>query len=102
MLFIHFLYIPSRNRKSMERSIMKKLQIKPIGRFSILFLRIAMPLILLSALAILLSYLSAHAISPTTANLNYPPQLEYIAASVTIAAAGVLLIDLTERDLEKQ
>ncbi len=81
---------------------MKNLHIKPIGRFSVLFLRIAMPLILLSALAILLSYLSTRTVSPSLANLDYPPQLEYIAASVTIAAAGVLLIDLTERDLEQQ
>ena len=65
-----------------------------------LLLRIALPLILLSSLALLFSYLEAREVSIHMAKFTYRPALEYFLAALTVTGAGVLLIEAVSRDAE--
>ena len=80
---------------------MKKIHIPIPGRAARALLLICLPLILLSAIALLISYHDARKIDAVGANYYYPQLLEYILASITITAGGVLLTEATERDLER-
>ena len=57
-----------------------------------LFLRIALPLILLVAVYVLISYLIALSTDPIMANSFYPPLAEYIFSSALIALVGAVTI----------
>lgn len=65
-----------------------------------LLLRIALPLILFSALALLFSYLDAREQSVHMANACYRPMLEYVLAALAVTAAGTVLIEAVCRDVE--
>jgi hypothetical protein len=65
-----------------------------------LLLRIALPLVLLSTLALLFSYLEAREASVQMANLIYRPFLEYILAALAVTAAGTVLVEAVARDAE--
>ena len=65
-----------------------------------LLLRIALPLILLSALALLFSYLEARNASLHMANVLHREMLEYVLAALTVTAAGTVLIEAVCRDME--
>lgn len=65
-----------------------------------LLLRIALPLILLSALALLFSYFDAREESVQMANLTYRPLLEYILAALAVTGAGTLLVEAVARDVK--
>ena len=80
---------------------MNKIHIPMPGRAAQRLLLICLPLILTSAIALLISYLDARKIDAVGANYYYPQLLEYILASITITAGGVLLTEATERDLER-
>ena len=67
-----------------------------------LWLRLALPLILLVLIGILISYLDARAQNAVLANLYYPATMEYIFASLLITVGGVFLIELTEHDRTKK
>lgn len=81
---------------------MKKHPIHTPSRPSRLFLRIALALILTVSVALMLSYLDAREEWAAMANLAYRPLLEYILASISITAAGVLVIEIALRDLERE
>ena len=81
---------------------MKKRAIRPPSRPSRAFLRIALALILLSSVALTVSYLEARGEWAAMANLLYRPSLEYIWAALSITAAGVLVIEIALRDLESK
>ena len=76
---------------------MKKQNLPLPGPAARALLHIQLPLVVVAAVAFLISYLQARAISPSYANLHYPYQLEYILASLSISAAGFWLVDATER-----
>ena len=77
---------------------MRNVHIPPFSKTARGMLRGCLGLILLSAIALLLSYLEARKTSPVLANLNYPPMLEYIFAAIAITACGVLLLAYVERE----
>ncbi len=81
---------------------MKKLPIHSPSRPSRLFLRIALALILVVSVALMLSYFDARDEWAAMANLAYRPLLEYILAALSITAAGVLLIEIALRDLDRE
>ena len=78
---------------------MKKRMLPHLCRTARIFLRCALPLILLVAVVLLISGLQAHERDPVAAGSYYPILAEYIAASVGIVLAGAFLIDrvFTER-----
>ena len=80
---------------------MNILHIPPISKSARRLLRICLQIIILSAVTLLLSYLEARAASPLLANINYPPMLEYIIASITITVGGFLLLTLVEREVNQ-
>lgn len=80
---------------------MKHFQIPMPGRAAQTLLSVALPMILLSAIALLISYLDARKLDPVAANCYYPLLLEYIIASIVITAGGVLLVEAVERDVKK-
>ncbi len=67
-----------------------------------LWLRLALPLILLTSIGILISYLDARTQNSVLANLYYPAMMEYIFAALLITVGGVFLIELAERDRAKK
>ena len=71
------------------------------GKYATLFLRIALPLILLSTVTLLLSYLGERDLHPLLANQSYAAYLEYTVASCVMSTAGALLISYLEQN-EKQ
>ena len=81
---------------------MKKLRIPTMGKAARVLLHICLPLILLSAITLLISYLDARKVDAVAANDYYPQLLEYIIASVTVTAGGVLLVEAVERDGKKR
>lgn len=62
-----------------------------------LFLRIALPLVLVASVTFLISYLQSRAHDPVVANRLYPVLLEYLIAGVVITEAGAVLIDYIVR-----
>ncbi|MBQ9132622.1 MAG: hypothetical protein IJX62_09170 [Clostridia bacterium] len=60
-------------------------------------LHIQLPLVLLSAVTLLIAYLQARESAPAYANLFYPYQLEYLVASLPLCAASFWLVDAAER-----
>ena len=81
---------------------MKKPFVHTPSRPSRLFLRIALALILIVSVALTISYLDARKEWAAMANLAYRPLLEYVLAAISIAAAGVLLIEIAQRDLDRK
>lgn len=77
---------------------MKKQNPRSPHRETRLLLRIALPLVLLSTLALLFSYLEAREESVQMANLIYRPFLEYILAALAVTAAGTVLVEAVARD----
>ena len=77
-------------------------EILPLNQTTKLWLRLALPFILLASIAILISYLDARAQNTVLANLYYPATMEYIFASLFITLCGAFLIEVAERDLKKR
>ena len=77
---------------------MKKASLHIPGKLAQGYLRIAMFMTLLAALALLFSYQDARAIDPVKAAFDYAPLLEYIMASVFIALGGTLVLELVLND----
>ena len=77
---------------------MNPTKIRRISRMAKLFLRIALPLLVLSSLTLLLFCQSECHRDPVYAKHFYRPLLEYPVAGLTITAAGALLIDYIERN----
>ena len=71
---------------------MKNRRVLHVCRPTKILLRIALPLILLVAVYILVSYLVSLEHDPVMANSIYPPLAEYILASLLITAAGAFMI----------
>lgn len=69
-----------------------------ISRLTKLFLRIALPLLVLSSLTLLLFCQQECRLDPVYAKHFYRPLLEYPIAGLTITAAGALLIDYIQRN----
>ena len=67
----------------------------PVGRA---VLRIELPIVILGAIALLISFLQERQVNPTLAAILYPQLLEYIYASVVIVAGTFCLADLTARE----
>ena len=82
---------------------MKQLHIhlQPLGKWSKVFIRLAVFLILTVTLVLLGSYLCTYSQSRARANILYPPLVEYPIAAVALTAGGVLLIEAVERDGER-
>lgn len=70
---------------------------KQLSAPTCLVLRLSLPLITLSAITLLLSFLIDRAADPILAHLTYPPMLEYIIASLAILIGGSLLVEMTAR-----
>ena len=67
------------------------------GKYATLFLRIALPLILLSTVTLLLSYLGERDLHPLLARQSYAAYFEYTVASCVKSAVGALLISYIEQ-----
>ena len=81
---------------------MKRIRIPyptPIGK---MILRVELPVLLLSAVVLLISFLQDREVNPTLAGILYPEMLEYIYASAVIIAGTFCLADLTARQKDKQ
>lgn len=76
---------------------MKKLTSVMPGRAARIYLRIALPIVMLSLIALLIAYLDARRLDPVGANYYYPLLLEYPVAGLTITAAGTTLIEYITR-----
>lgn len=61
-------------------------------------LGINLPIIIISLIAILISYLICREITPVTAALYYRGSLEYIFASLAITVGGALLADVVSKE----
>lgn len=68
-----------------------------LSKKATLFLRIALPLLVLSSLTFLLFYLEEHHRAPIYAKHFYRPLIEYPLSGLTITAAGALFIDYIEK-----
>ena len=79
---------------------MNKKGLSPPHAATRLLLRIALPLILLSAVTLLCAYLDARANSVPMANLTYRPYLEYILAALAVTSAGAVLLEAVARDVK--
>ena len=64
------------------------------GKMTRLLLQIELPIILIASVALFISYLCDRAIDPILANLYYPPQLEYIFASLTVVSGSCLISEI--------
>ena len=64
-------------------------------------LRIEFPILILSAIALLISFLQERRVNPTLARILYPQMLEYIYASVVIMVGTFCLADLTARQKDE-
>ena len=62
-----------------------------------LFLRIALPLLTLTSIALLIAYLQQRQIEPIMARVIYRPLLEYIVAGWVVTSFFSLLIDTLAR-----
>lgn len=62
---------------------------------------ILLPLQLLSAVTLLISYLMEREQTPLYANAYYSGMLEYIIASLALTVGGALLAQITEYDVER-
>ena len=82
--------------------IIQKEVLLPLKKTTKLWLRLALPLILLTSIGILISYLDARTQNSVLANLYYPAMMEYIFAALLITVGGVFLIELAERDRAKK
>ena len=77
---------------------MKFIHTPTISRAARVLLRTCLGLTLLSAIALLISYLQVRQTSPLLANIDYPPMLEYIFAALAITACGFVLLSFVERE----
>ena len=66
-----------------------------------MILHVTLPLILLAAVALLLSFLAERETDPIRAYTYYPAALEYIVASITISFGGMLLAEVADRDSKR-
>ena len=66
------------------------------SRVSKIVLHIEMPLILLSAVVFLISYLMMRESDPVYANLYYPSMVVYLFYPIVITVFSILLIDRLE------
>ena len=71
---------------------------KQLGRAARLILHIEMPLMLLSAVIFLVSYLCCRDSAPAYAVLHYPPLVVYLFEPMIITAFSVLLAERMETD----
>ena len=62
---------------------------------------VCLPILTLSLVTLLISYLIACQETPLTANTLYPAMLEYIIASLAILIGGGLLSEFLNRENEK-
>lgn len=74
----------------------RKIALHTPGKGATVILRIGLPLVLLSSVTLLISYLSARRQDAAYANFVYPQMLEYIFASLAILCGGAVLADVTE------
>ena len=72
--------------------------VRPLGRTSRLLLQIEAPLILLSAIVFLISYLIAWEQDPAHAIVRYHPYIGYLLFPIVITAFSVLLIERLEME----
>lgn len=78
---------------------MRKSNSRPLSRTSRILLQIEAPMILLSAIVFLISYLIAWEEDPAYAIVHYHPYIGYLLYPIVITAFSVLLIERLE--LEK-
>ncbi len=78
---------------------MNPTEFRELSRMAKLFLRIALPLLVLSSLTLLLFCQQECRRDPVYAKHFYRPFLEYPVAGLTITAVGALLIDYIERNI---
>lgn len=69
-------------------------------RSALRILQWELPIILLWAVALLVSFLTDFQADPTGASFYYPALVEYITSSLVIALLFAILADLTERERE--
>lgn len=77
---------------------MKKIYLRPIGRLSRLILHIEMPLIVLQALTVLISYLQMREVNLARALSVYPRVVPYLLFPVLVTVFSVLLIERLESE----
>ena len=75
---------------------MHRLEHRSLGKTARLLLQIGAPLILLSAIIFLVSYLIAWETDPVYAIIRYHPYVGYLLYPIVIIAFGVLLIERME------
>lgn len=76
---------------------MKFANFQPPSRYTRLFLRIALPILLFSLVTLLLSYLDQRAVDPINAKHRCRPLLEYPVAGFAITAGGAVVIELLSK-----
>lgn len=72
---------------------MKKAPVRPLGRLSRILLHIEMPLTVLQALAVLISYLQMREQDLSRALVLFPRILPYLLFPVLITVFSVLLVE---------
>ena len=70
--------------------------------YSHLVLQIGLPMITLSLVTLLISYLIDKQTDPLLANRYYEGMLEYIIVSVLLTLGGALLVNALEREREEK
>ena len=77
---------------------MKQANMRSLSRRAILYLRIALPIVLLSSVTLLIFCLQEWGHDPVWAKHACRPLVQYPLAGLTIAAGGGLAIDYIERN----
>ncbi|MBE6602429.1 MAG: hypothetical protein E7637_08020 [Ruminococcaceae bacterium] len=73
-------------------------KLKPPSRYTKLFLRIALPMLVTSLVTLLISYLQMRDVDPILATNRCQPLLEYPVAGIALTAGGAVLIELVSRE----
>lgn len=73
---------------------------KRFSASTVWILRIHLPILTLSLVTLLLSYLTDRATDPLLATRYHSGMLEYIFASLAITVGGCLLSELVNRDMD--
>ena len=77
---------------------MKQANMRSLSRRAILYLRVALPIVLLSSVTLLIFCLQEWGHDPVWAKHVCRPLVQYPLAGLTIAAGGGLAIDYIERN----
>ncbi len=78
---------------------MRKIRLPLPCRRARIILHIELPLIVLSAVVFLVSYLMAFESDPVWANIHYKPLLVYLLYPVMITVFSILLVERLEKEI---